>query len=85
MDSPRPRCGSRSHRCELLRELEGADDPANEPNGSEIGVKVVRPIWTEMQDELMGRFDALTVEELCNRARSARIASEAARVPDFSI
>jgi hypothetical protein len=46
---------------------------------------VVRPIWTEMQDELMLRFDKLTVEELCNRARSAQIPSEAARVPDFSI
>ncbi len=69
----------------VVRELEGANDPANEPNGSEIGVKVVRPIWTEMQDELMGRFDALTIEELCNRARGAQIESEAARVPDFSI
>ena len=36
-------------------------------------------------DELMARFDGLTVEELCNRARAARIDSEAARVPDFSI
>ncbi len=69
----------------VVRELEGADDPANQPNGSEIGVKVVRPIWTEMQDELIGRFDALTVEELCNRARAEHIASEAAQVPDFSI
>ena len=69
----------------VVRELEGANDPAEEPNGSEIGVKVVRPIWTEMQDELMLRFDTLTVEELCNRARAAQIASEAARVPDFSI
>ena len=69
----------------VVRELEGAGDPADEPNGSEIGVKVVRPIWTEMQDELMGRFDALTVEELCNRARGAQIPSEAAQVPDFSI
>ncbi len=69
----------------VVRALEGTDDPANEPDGSEIGVKVVRPIWTEMQDELMGRFDALTVEELCNRARAEHIASEAAQVPDFSI
>jgi Rrf2 family protein len=69
----------------VVRVLEGANDPANEPNGSEIGVKVVRPIWTELQDELMERFDALTIEELCNRARTERIASEAAQVPDFSI
>jgi DNA-binding IscR family transcriptional regulator len=69
----------------VVRELEGTDDPANETNGSEIGIKVVRPIWNEMQDELMARFDTLTVEELCNRARGAQIASEAAGVPDFSI
>ena len=69
----------------VVRELESANDPVEEPNGSEIGVKVVRPIWTEAQDELMARFDGLTVEELCNRARAARIESEAARVPDFSI
>ncbi len=69
----------------VVRDLEGAGDLAEEPNGSEIGVKVVRPIWAEMQDELMARFDALTVEELCNRARGAQIESEAARAPDFSI
>ncbi len=69
----------------VVRDLEGAGDPADELNGSEIGVKVVRPFWTEMQNELMARFDGLTVEELCNRVRGAQIASEAARAPDFSI
>ena len=69
----------------IVRGLEGARDPASEPNGSEIGVKVVRPIWHEMQREIMERFDAMTVEELCTRARDQGIASEAATVPDFSI
>ena len=69
----------------VVRELEGASDPAEESNGSEIGVKVIRPIWAEVQDELMARFDALTVEELCNRARARNIESQAAQVPDFSI
>ena len=69
----------------IVRTLEGTGDPADEPDGSEIGVKVVRPIWDEMQREIMERFDAMTVEELCNRARERNIASEAAEVPDFSI
>ncbi len=69
----------------IVRALEGTSDPADEPDGSEIGVKVVRPIWVEMQREIMGRFDAMTVEELCNRARERNIASEAAKIPDFSI
>ncbi len=69
----------------IVRALEGTSDPASEPDGSEIGVKVVRPIWIEMQREIMGRFDAMTIEELCNRARERNVASEAAKVPDFSI
>jgi Rrf2 family protein len=69
----------------VVRNLEGTSDPANEPNGSEIGIKVVRPIWNEIQREIMERFDTMTVEELCNRARDQNIASDAAKVPDFSI
>ncbi len=69
----------------IVRELEGTGDPASEPDGSEIGVKVVRPIWVEIQREIMARFDAMTIEDLCNQARERNIASEAARVPDFSI
>ena len=51
-------------------------DPVQEPVGSEIGIKVVRPIWSEMQDEMMARFDALTIEELCQRARREGIVPE---------
>jgi Rrf2 family iron-sulfur cluster assembly transcriptional regulator len=53
--------------------------------GSEIGIKVVRPIWSEMQDEMMQRFEKLTVEDLCKRARELRIERDAPDVPDFSI
>ncbi len=69
----------------IVRELEGAVDPASERDGSEIGLKVVRPIWMEIQREIMERFDTMTIEELCERARDRDIPSEAARVPDFSI
>ena len=53
--------------------LEGTPDPASEPDGSEIGVKVVRPIWIDMQREMMERFDNTTIEELCRRAREKGI------------
>jgi Rrf2 family protein len=69
----------------VVRKVEGAGDPVQEPDGSEIGVKVVRPIWLDLQTEMMARFDKLTVEELCNKARDQAIPSEAASVPDFSI
>ncbi|RDD63369.1 RrF2 family transcriptional regulator [Ferruginivarius sediminum] len=69
----------------IVRQLEGANDPASESGGSEIGQQVVRPIWLEIQQEMMERFDRMTVEELCERARNKGIKSEAAQVPDFSI
>jgi Rrf2 family protein len=69
----------------VVRELEGAPDPSTVEEGSEIGIKVVRPIWTKMQDEMMQRFEKLTVEDLCKRARELRIERDAPDVPDFSI
>lgn len=68
-----------------VRELEGTADPASETEGSDIGVRVVRPIWIEMQREMMTRFDSLTVEDLCRKARELRIEREAPDIPDFCI
>jgi Rrf2 family protein len=53
--------------------------------GSGLGVKVVRPIWEEMQDQLMARLDSVTIEELCLKAKEAGIDSEAAQRLDFVI
>ena len=69
----------------IVRQLEGTPDPTGEAGGSEIGVRVVRPIWQDMQDEMMARFDNMTVEDLCDRARREGIQSQAQQVPDFSI
>ena len=70
----------------LVREVEGGQDPAEDPGGSEIGLKVVRPLWQDLQDELMLRFETITIEALCERAEEMSIPSEAAEIyTDFSI
>ncbi|MDH3472148.1 MAG: Rrf2 family transcriptional regulator [Rhodospirillales bacterium] len=69
----------------IVRRLEGAGDPVSEAEGSALAIKVVRPIWAEMQQEMMDRFDALTIEDLCERARKARVPRQTSKVPDFSI
>ena len=69
----------------IVRELEGGVGALDEVGGSEIGLKVVRPIWVDMQQEMMARFDELTIEQLCQQARRENIQSETAPVPDFSI
>lgn len=69
----------------IVRQLEGASDPVQETEGSEIGHAVVRPIWAEIQQDMMDRFDRMTIEDLCDRARQQGIKSEVAQMPDFSI
>lgn len=60
----------------IVRQLEGTGDPARDPEGSEIGLRVVRPLWTDMQQQMMERFDALTVENLCKMAEEKGIRPE---------
>lgn len=69
----------------VVRSIETADDPASSDEGSEIGLRVVRPILQELQLDLMARLDGLTVEELCDRARAANVPSNSPAMPDFSI
>lgn len=73
----------------IVRQLEGTADPASEPDGSEIGVKVVRPLWIDMQREMMERFDHTTIEQLCEKAQEKSIPREmepaSSKIPDFSI
>ena len=69
----------------IVRRLEGAGDAALEQEGSELGLRVVRPIWTDMQDEMMARLDATTVEELCTRAERLGIQAGPRGDPEYSI
>src|SRR3546814_18283708 len=67
----------------IVRQLEGTVDPASEPDGSEIGVKVLRPIWNDIQQQMMARFDGMTIAELCDKAREKDNASTARQVTAF--
>ncbi|HLB79720.1 MAG TPA: Rrf2 family transcriptional regulator [Dongiaceae bacterium] len=68
-----------------VAELEAAPDPTAGEEGSDIGLKVVRPLWRELQQRLMAELDALTIEDLCQRAQAAGIRSAAAGRLDFAI
>ncbi len=69
----------------IVRAMERAEDPIADPAGSELGHKVVRPLWQELQKEVMARLDALTIEELCLRAHQANLRSEAFQKLDYVI
>jgi Rrf2 family protein len=69
----------------VVRTLESGEDPLEGEPGSALGAAVVRPLWAELQEELMKRLDNVTIEELCTRAHHAGIAGEYAARLDFSI
>ncbi|HYC06265.1 MAG TPA: Rrf2 family transcriptional regulator [Azospirillaceae bacterium] len=69
----------------VVRTLEQATDPTEEPIGSNLGRRVVRPLWSELQDDCMRRLDETSIEDLCLRAHQAGIESEATHKIDFSI
>ncbi|HYE00406.1 MAG TPA: Rrf2 family transcriptional regulator [Alphaproteobacteria bacterium] len=69
----------------VIGTLDGGDDPIDDPAGSDLGHRVVRPLWRELSEEVMVRLDATTIEDLCLRAQKAGIASETQDRIDFSI
>ncbi|NQV54429.1 MAG: Rrf2 family transcriptional regulator [Rhodospirillales bacterium] len=69
----------------VVRTLETASDPLENEDGSELAEKVVRPIWSELQEEMMARLEKLSVDELCNFAHRQGVESEGRQYLDFSI
>jgi Rrf2 family iron-sulfur cluster assembly transcriptional regulator len=60
-------------------------DGDNGLSESELGQKVVQPLWEAMQDKLMDQLDATSIDDLCDRARDHGIESEGRRTLDFTI
>ncbi|MCW8953096.1 MAG: Rrf2 family transcriptional regulator [Rhodospirillales bacterium] len=69
----------------VVRKMEISEDPIHEPTGSELGVMVVRPLWQELQEEIMGRLDSISIDDLTARAQKVGIESEGRENLDFSI
>jgi DNA-binding IscR family transcriptional regulator len=69
----------------VVRALETASDPLDTDASSELAEAVIRPLWGELQDEVMKRLDHLSVDDLCNRAHAQGVESEGRQYLDFSI
>ena len=69
----------------VVRKMESGEDSLKENIGSELGLKVVRPLWNELQNDIMARLNAITIDDLCLRADKSGITSEGREKLDFSI
>lgn len=68
-----------------VRKMETSEDPLQDETGSALGVQVVRPLWLEMQNEVMKQLDTVSIDDMCNRAHKAGIESEGRKNLDFII
>ncbi|MGB8183329.1 MAG: Rrf2 family transcriptional regulator [Stellaceae bacterium] len=69
----------------VVQALDGAEDPLAEDGGAELGHRVVRPLWQELNGEVMIRLDGITIEDLCLRAHKMGVPGEYGARLDFSI
>ena len=69
----------------VVRLMDGIEDTIEETDGSDLGRAVVRPIWTDLQDQLLEGLDAVSIDTLCMRANEAGIVSEGRENLDFTI
>ncbi|MBF0248419.1 MAG: Rrf2 family transcriptional regulator [Alphaproteobacteria bacterium] len=68
-----------------MRKMETSDDPLQDDKGSELGVMVVRPLWQDLQAQVMEKLDGVTVDDMCNSALQAGVESEGRSNLDFTI
>ena len=69
----------------VVRTMEAKDALDDDTTGSDLGHKVVRPLWLEFSTELLKRLDTVSVDDLCSRADQAGIESEGRLKLDYSI
>ncbi len=67
----------------VVEDLEHEDDKMD--SISELGEKVIQPIWAEFHDEMLQRLDKITLEDLCERADAAGVGRTGGNDVDFVI
>jgi Rrf2 family protein len=75
---------------DVVRVAESVEDQAdgNGDDGaarSELGIRIVTPLVKTLQDEVMAKLDSISIEELCQRARSEGVDGGADAHADFTI
>ncbi|MBT3767102.1 MAG: Rrf2 family transcriptional regulator [Rhodospirillaceae bacterium] len=67
---------------QVMEKNENKDDELLE---SDLGRKVVQPLWLELQVEMTARLENLSIDDLCTRAKDEGVVSEGQRNLDFII
>ena len=69
----------------VVHDMDANDDPSLDGVLSELGTRVVRPMWLKLQDSILHELDKISIDELCDNAAKINIISEGQKNMDFSI
>lgn len=69
----------------VIRKSDAETGDDQEVSASPLGNQVVRPLWQELQTDLMTRLDGVSIDDLCQRAATVGISAENRKHLDFSI
>jgi len=68
----------------VAESLEDEESEAIDPR-SDLGIRIVSPLIQSLQDEVMARLDAISIEDLCQRARAQGVDCGSGSTADFTI
>src|SRR5215475_2842490 len=71
---------------EVVRVAESLDDGEETESAtprSDLGTRIVTPLINSLQDEVMARLDAISIEDLCAQARAAGVDCGGVSTADF--
>ncbi len=72
---------------DIVRVAESIEEQETEPAAprSDLGARIVTPLIQSLQEDLMARLDAISIEDLCQRARAAGVECGTGSTADFII
>ena len=69
----------------VMRNTNQTDDPLENKEGSELTLTVIRPIWQNIETEMMTNLNDISIDSLCQQAQKSGIISEGSQSLDFTI
>ncbi len=68
----------------VAESIEDAEEEKIRPR-SDLGLRIVAPLIQNLQDDIMARLDAISIEDLCQRARAQGVDMVGGTGADFAI
>jgi Rrf2 family transcriptional regulator, iron-sulfur cluster assembly transcription factor len=66
----------------VVSAMDGEEDLA--PSSADLGAQVIGPLCAGVNDEILTRFDGITLEDLCREASAKGIRRADGSLPDYS-